>query len=154
MLQSISPNISLKFDWTTCLMILLPRNFIWQLKPYVKYMLPIPVFVIIKQIHMGNSFLCQTISYNNHPFSHIWQTKNHCLKVIFIQCCSHPMTFVLSLCTRITSHNPGSWFSWDTTAWRVENWLQAYIPDNKVHGANMGPAWVLSATDGPHEPCY
>ena len=24
------------------------------------------------------------------------------------------------------------------------------IPDSKVHGANMGPTWVLSATDGPH----
>ena len=24
------------------------------------------------------------------------------------------------------------------------------IPDNKVHGANMGPTWVLSAPDGPH----
>ena len=25
-----------------------------------------------------------------------------------------------------------------------------YYPDNKVHGANMGPNWVLSAPDGPH----
>ena len=23
------------------------------------------------------------------------------------------------------------------------------VPDNKVHGANMGPTWVLSAPDGP-----
>ena len=23
-------------------------------------------------------------------------------------------------------------------------------PDSKVHGANMGPIWVLSAPDGPH----
>ena len=23
-------------------------------------------------------------------------------------------------------------------------------PDNKVHGVNMGPTWVLSALDGPH----
>ena len=23
-------------------------------------------------------------------------------------------------------------------------------PDNKVHGANMGPTWVLSVPDGPH----
>ena len=23
-------------------------------------------------------------------------------------------------------------------------------PDNKVHGANTGPTWVLSAPDGPH----
>ena len=24
------------------------------------------------------------------------------------------------------------------------------IPDSKVHGANMGPTWVLSAPGGPH----
>ena len=24
------------------------------------------------------------------------------------------------------------------------------LPDSKVHGANMGPTWVLSASDGPH----
>ena len=23
-------------------------------------------------------------------------------------------------------------------------------PDNKIHGTNMGPTWVLSASDGPH----
>ena len=23
-------------------------------------------------------------------------------------------------------------------------------PDNKVHGAYLGPTWVLSAPDGPH----
>ena len=27
-------------------------------------------------------------------------------------------------------------------------------PDSKVHGANMGPIWVLSVPGGPHEPCY
>ena len=29
-------------------------------------------------------------------------------------------------------------------------WKEAHYPDNKVHGANMGPTWVLSAPDGPH----
>ena len=24
------------------------------------------------------------------------------------------------------------------------------VPDSKVHGANMGPTWVLSVPDGPH----
>ena len=24
------------------------------------------------------------------------------------------------------------------------------VPDSKIHGANMGPTWVLSAPDGPH----
>ena len=27
---------------------------------------------------------------------------------------------------------------------------QHYYPHSKVHGANMGPTWVLSAPDGPH----
>ena len=30
---------------------------------------------------------------------------------------------------------------------------QLQTPDSKVHGANMGPTWVLSAPDGPHVPC-
>ena len=25
-----------------------------------------------------------------------------------------------------------------------------HISDNKIHGANVGPTWVLSAPDGPH----
>ena len=24
------------------------------------------------------------------------------------------------------------------------------VPENKVHGVNMGPTWVLSVPDGPH----
>ena len=31
----------------------------------------------------------------------------------------------------------------------VRDDLMTY-PDSKVHGANMGPTWVLSAPDGPH----
>ena len=29
-------------------------------------------------------------------------------------------------------------------------WPAKIHPDSKVHGANMGPTWVLSAPDGPH----
>ena len=28
--------------------------------------------------------------------------------------------------------------------------LKYHNPDSKVHGANMGLTWVLSAPDGPH----
>ena len=31
----------------------------------------------------------------------------------------------------------------------TSSWVQK-IPDGKVHGANMGPTWVLSAPCGPH----
>ena len=30
------------------------------------------------------------------------------------------------------------------------NFYRNPYPDSKVHGANMGPTWVLSALDGPH----
>ena len=32
----------------------------------------------------------------------------------------------------------------------TSNGISVYVPDGKVHGANMGPTWVLSAPDGPH----
>ena len=32
--------------------------------------------------------------------------------------------------------------------------LKSTCPDSKVHGANMGPTWLLSAPDGPHVPCH
>ena len=32
----------------------------------------------------------------------------------------------------------------------LQTWRVHTVPDSKVHGANMGPAWVLSAPDGPH----
>ena len=46
---------------------------------------------------------------------------------------------------------------WDFTLGDQIN-LKHVIPDSKVHGAHMGPTWVLSAQDGPpcwpYEPCY
>ena len=30
------------------------------------------------------------------------------------------------------------------------SWITSVTPDSKIHGANMGPTWVLSAPDGPH----
>ena len=50
-----------------------------------------------------------------------------------------------------------AWFwslPWRNTPW-IQHWdirklMSIYIPDSKVHGANMGPTWVLSAPDGPH----
>ena len=33
-------------------------------------------------------------------------------------------------------------------AWNLKQSI--HIPDSKVHGANMGPTWVLSAPGGPH----
>ena len=34
--------------------------------------------------------------------------------------------------------------------WLWLHWANDTYPDSKVHGANMGPTWVLSAPDGPY----
>ena len=48
---------------------------------------------------------------------------------------------------------------WNTLVWRFslpnsklsDPLVTLFVyPDSKVHGANMGPTWVLSAPDGPH----
>ena len=33
---------------------------------------------------------------------------------------------------------------------QLVSWTKRANPDSKVHRANMGPTWVLSAPDGPH----
>ena len=33
---------------------------------------------------------------------------------------------------------------------RIVVLMRHNIQDSRVHGANMGPTWVLSAPDGPH----
>ena len=42
--------------------------------------------------------------------------------------------------------------SWILSPSEIDPWDRATscLPDSKVHGANMGPTWVLSAPDGPH----
>ena len=52
------------------------------------------------------------------------------------------------ICTKYT---PGRML----TYWHVRDLLMPVSkpesnPNNKVHGASMGPTWVLSAPDGPH----
>ena len=64
---------------------------------------------------------------------HGWIITSHCLDVI------------IDLCLN---------FRWSVSVKWTYNWIisdvMPYSPDSKVHGANMGPTWVLSAPDGPH----
>ena len=48
------------------------------------------------------------------------------------------------ICENERNGHPWSWHK-PTSKCRCEA-----TPDSKVHGANMGPTWVLSAPDGPH----
>ena len=41
-------------------------------------------------------------------------------------------------------------FTYDNQSCWCRSQLREKYPDNKVHGANMRPTWVLSAPDGPH----
>ena len=43
------------------------------------------------------------------------------------------------------------WYIMDQNLWLHQHLAYLHLtPDSKVHGANMGPTWVLSAPDGPH----
>ena len=46
-------------------------------------------------------------------------------------------------------HMSYQWHWWRGLTVNLQN-----SPDSKVHGANMGSIWVLSAPFWPHEPCY
>ena len=56
----------------------------------------------------------------------------------------------------ISAKNAGGPMFSDSYSWSVGNSLYqtcqiSIVPDSKVHGANMGPTWVLSAPDGPND---
>ena len=77
----------------------------------------------------------------NKPFTEFWELSYHA-KFNFSSVVSLRVVFVTVP---------------DTSRFSVKN-HQIYVlhrllqdnPDSKVHGANMGPTWVLSAPDGPH----
>ena len=51
--------------------------------------------------------------------------------------------------SEITSSVINRWCYW-INQWIIPSHKSHSNPDSKVHGANMGPTWVLSAPDGPH----
>ena len=44
----------------------------------------------------------------------------------------------------------GAWCQYGHWPLYINFTIQEIYPDSKVHGANMGPTWVLSAPIGPH----
>ena len=49
-----------------------------------------------------------------------------------------------------TKYKYHDWLAWYKLEGSYDLQMLANSPDSKVHGANMGPNWVLSAPDGPH----
>ena len=66
------------------------------------------------------------------PLRLIWWPGNLCMPVIQRSCCELKRTVISLISLIATRQHP-------------------YYPDSKVHGANMGPNWVLTATDGPRD---
>ena len=89
-----------------------------------------------------------------------------------LQSCTNPVIYIYIYCARnmvksifistpINIHQTYDNIYFMLEAWWGPHfcWLVTYLisihethdfPDSKVHGANMGPTWVLSAPDGPH----
>ena len=54
-------------------------------------------------------------------------------------------------CTFTSVYYLYRYWSWKfQQQWPPPKGRRVIAQDNKVHGANMGPTWVLSAPDGPH----
>ena len=71
-----------------------------------------------------------------------------CSTVSSLSCC--PFSYISSFV-----HSWGNYlplFKWCRIRYCLMFYSDSYspFPDDKVHGANMGPTWVLSAPDGPH----
>ena len=60
----------------------------------------------------------------------------------------YSITVMSGTCTIILSMGHGKCNPWQLFA-LCRVFMARYCPDSKVHGANMGPTWVLSAPDGP-----
>ena len=58
-----------------------------------------------------------------------------------------PMLVQAISCTVELSSYPGFFRE---LHWILMGFSEIFSPDSKVHGANIGPTWVLSAPDGPH----
>ena len=68
-----------------------------------------------------------------------------CWWINFRICCLYHKPWAQNQCTTINV-----FFKINAYFPRVTGCIIHHYPDSKVHGANMGPTWVLSAPDGPH----
>ena len=91
---------------------------------------PCPMHVISKQTYPSylSAYLSSQPEYFQEPH---W--KSFGLPVIF--------RVNRQICISIVD----LWSQYPSPGW----YMQLHTPDSKVHGANMGPTWVLSAPDGP-----
>ena len=58
--------------------------------------------------------------------------------------CNCTLVFIALHCS---THHLSPWYPTVNTSFSTK---LSTGPDSKVHGANMGPTWVLSVPDGPH----
>ena len=82
------------------------------------------------QSYINFSLVCQ--------MGHIWNCDWNRLKLKFV--------IVLKATSGNSRQSDGIYIS----LMNIFSYGYINIPDSKVHGANMGPTWVLFAPDGPH----
>ena len=87
------------------------------------------------------------------PSDVIWRHRYESSLAQVMSCCMIAPSHHLNQCWLIINDDlwcsPKSNFTAGTRILH-QNILGGVVPDSKVHGANMGPTWVLSAPPGPH----
>ena len=78
----------------------------------------------------------------------IWQMKNRCISDSDKKLERWVRNKIATTQTQHSTINTK--ITWQTNANPCSNFMGYAVPDNRVHGANMGPSWVPSAPDGPH----
>ena len=88
--------------------------------------------------------------FSRHSRRHTVPTKNHAHSSHFVEFYRLVMTYFTYYMLHGSLTGIGAIRFTRATEATPENTDKCTIPDRKVHGANMGPTWVLSAPDGPH----
>ena len=144
--------------------------FKWQCScPGEQYAIKLGTVLVIKDIYIYNAHqLCRNSFHYKwspfkmwkHKFAIVKNTSKMLLELVakkcyyFWPCTRLIMISQIKIICRIhmeTFLHPHNLLFWDD----YKNVLKRKMfsvrcPDSKIHEANMGPAWVLSAPDGPH----
>ena len=98
----------------------------------VIYLLSLYINLLSGHTNDNHFPLLLDITSPSSPFrlTDLMATESHLVEIWFIQLMNIITPSIFFKITILSAHNS--------------------FADNKVHGANMGPTWVLSAPDGPH----
>ena len=102
---------------------------------------------VLSQKNMYGFFYRSCLAQNTrfwHRHGRIRQSDRRISWEVWIE---HPFQTLLTL--KLISEEYVHWI-YKSEQWYIAPSQHNHNPDSKVHGANVGPTWVLSAPDGPH----